>query len=1333
MLAFLVLHGPTTAPRTQAAARQKPSGKSPISTNYDTSPPVSPAASDDERPWKASRDFFARTQSDDDCLAQASRAKRQGATPPKKENQSNKEDEPQKLRRSRWHIPCTEVVQAMIAVAPDPVHTHMALGFDRAIEAIQLAAGSANYVIDRYWLPWRWSAEASQDDSKSMQIPSGTLAREEQPGLLLFRWNGDSNELRPKVLYVFVVAETATAGINGKQFGNAVDYWQQICSPPSSAQNGCVDSSTIRIMGPTFSGSLASLRRLTDGKNQPHFIAYSGTLSSIDAARNQGLLPESATTSPPNLLLKSFVRDTESGICDFIAWNQGVHRAWEKEERVAIFFEAATSYGGATSKSNGSDGSKDNNNGCNYTTLRYPREISILRNAYQALGSTPPASADKAVSAVNPHLALNLADSTSGSDEPPEFSGTLSPLSKETVLMNIAEELRRRQYRNIGIVGSNTLDVLFLGAFLRKAVPDARLFTFGSDLMFEHGTDIVPYIGTLSVTTYPMIGRNLGWVGASSRNPGRLPFADQYEEGQYNAARRTIIEELFGGQPSQLYEFQRPFPNLSEPSAQPPQWLTVVGNGGYWPVELLTGNMRGVTDGGLLASVPQDKGTALPQLDNRDLAGSWKVMAVLLSALAYLHIVIVLTAGPFTPRFRDFAFVSPAPGQRLFFIQLGAASLALTLAMLELPAYKFAGRSQLIAQFLMAFAIAGLILASVALWINYVWRRRWEQKSSDSVSPASLCTIICEAGAPVLVWVLTLGLFCCWRSLFSSDASLYGFFLAYRSVHLATGVSPFTPIMILMAAIYLWSFFELRRLRFNDQFRPRLTLPTPVDESGRPRKNLTQDENIALAINKFFLSKSYIICLFLALAGWWLFVFLHQPFETVERWPFVVLCEILFSVVVVLMLSAGFRVSQIWSRFRRLLQELERSPECYVFSRLKGFSWTPIWRQGGENAEWVNMARSLEALRLLGNGESASEPNVLVMNSLKHQIQTIQVEIAHLTALRHSVGVALPAPPAVADLHLAVTDLRARLKFAFTSPLLEAAIEECCSKIDTLEKLRDLEHSELLIESTLVDLQSLLEAGLAVLRLLAARASAQDTVSGVKGLIKDLRNQREFLPAVGGIFQYREALEQPAKQYLAVLFHRFGKDFREVQVSFAAVLDAALDVLHRWGSRFPRPLDDGEAEIDDKGNTPHLHAASVEARPRNLQHIEEYVALRYVAFIRGVLEHIRNSLLFLAISFSLALTSLNIYSFEPHQSLIWSFTGIFIMIAFSAVIMLMQIHRDHILSRITGTKPNELGIAFYVRTAAFGAVPALTLLATYFPSIGNYLLNFLQPGLQALK
>jgi hypothetical protein len=46
-------------------------------------------------------------------------------------------------------------VSAMIATVPDPIHSHLALDFDRSIDAILLAAEDNHYLGSYYWLPWR--------------------------------------------------------------------------------------------------------------------------------------------------------------------------------------------------------------------------------------------------------------------------------------------------------------------------------------------------------------------------------------------------------------------------------------------------------------------------------------------------------------------------------------------------------------------------------------------------------------------------------------------------------------------------------------------------------------------------------------------------------------------------------------------------------------------------------------------------------------------------------------------------------------------------------------------------------------------------------------------------------------------------------------------------------------------------------------------------------------------------------------------------------------------------------------------------------------------------
>jgi hypothetical protein len=78
-------------------------------------------------------------------------------------------------------------------------------------------------------------------------------------------------------------------------------------------------------------------------------------------------------------------------------------------------------------------------------------------------------------------------------------------------------------------------------------------------------------------------------------------------------------------------------------------------------------------------------------------------------------------------------------------------------------------------------------------------------------------------------------------------------------------------------------------------------------------------------------------------------------------------------------------------------------------------------------------------------------------------------------------------------------------------------------------------------------------------------------------------------------------------------------------------------------------------------------------------------------------------------------------------------TGVLVILGAGIIWVLAQMHRDPILSRVTETNANELGLDFYIRIITFGAVPVLTWLAYQFPDIGNVIFRFIQPGLDVVK
>jgi hypothetical protein len=130
---------------------------------------------------------------------------------------------------------------------------------------------------------------------------------------------------------------------------------------------------------------------------------------------------------------------------------------------------------------------------------------------------------------------------------------------------------------------------------------------------------------------------------------------------------------------------------------------------------------------------------------------------------------------------------------------------------------------------------------------------------------------------------------------------------------------------------------------------------------------------------------------------------------------------------------------------------------------------------------------------------------------------------------------------------------------------------------------------------------------------------------------------------------------------------------------------------------------------------------------------EEFIAYRYLIFIRYVLRHMRNLLGFIIWGFVLSVISMNCYPFQGHRWIGLANTIAFAALATGIGIVFAQIDRDAIMSRLTNTNANELGKTFFVRVVQYGALPVLTLLSSQFPSFNRAVFSWLQPALQALK
>jgi hypothetical protein len=137
--------------------------------------------------------------------------------------------------------------------------------------------------------------------------------------------------------------------------------------------------------------------------------------------------------------------------------------------------------------------------------------------------------------------------------------------------------------------------------------------------------------------------------------------------------------------------------------------------------------------------------------------------------------------------------------------------------------------------------------------------------------------------------------------------------------------------------------------------------------------------------------------------------------------------------------------------------------------------------------------------------------------------------------------------------------------------------------------------------------------------------------------------------------------------------------------------------------------------------------------PPETQMAEQFVCLVYVNFILMVLTRMRTLVMTVAGMFVFLVLSISSYPFEPKQALRSLMVLLLVIIAGFVAVVYAQMHRDATLSRITDTEPGELGLDFWLRLAGFGAVPLISILVAQYPELNSFLFSWLQPALEALK
>ncbi len=1250
-------------------------------------------------------------------------------------------------------------ITSLVAVVPDPERGNLNLDFDRTVDALLQAASDNGYVGSYFWLPWNTAATR---DAKGMSATAESSAESpSQPGLIILKPGGavdrsDKEQNYRRAVYVFLVAATPTQGVAGEQLRNAFAYeaellnlpnarttlslrdWRdpatagpapatQPGASPAQAADAARQAQAERrhleemdVLLFNYSGSAASFREglvtaLRPAERESSLSRYGIKTVSVAGATSTELVGDllDGNVFGTNIRFHSFEQDTNIEEAEVTNVFQDERRSCDS---IAFVAEDGTVFGSSASRDfaenpsykSGSLGSASKTRSrilavCGSSEpliLKFPRGISLLRNATARESEKGAQQSDATTS---PYLHFSLRDANA-EDSVPHFAADDTPLSQEAQLMAIGRRLSQSHVRTIAISSSSILDELYLAQFLHRACPDARLvFLGGGDLLVERDIENAQYLGAITFSPYSLI--NLDHNFFTPRDV--RAFASAQSEAFYNAASylfwdpSTHLPRL-AGYPLHQYG------DASRNVLRPILWATAVGRDGYYPLGILNpcassteATLPDIAQHGdgtkpiTSACNPTDPGDSPSPFEPAARVYpslAWFILCVGTALLCIGHSAILLIANFWSPVTRDLAIeCSDMPRRRAVYVNIASAMLFCMAFVVAYPLVPVFCRST------PSFnaAIWAILTLAAALFSLLVTARRTYRhigpdsneletpEMTDRCQPSDdrqrvqrknyyvLLHII--AGLTVVV-VPTFWVILCETNHTLGTHTFAGLFFSYRCLHPESGVSPLPPIVLLLFGWYLWGLCQTLRLRFSVNSRPQLPCRLPAS-TAYPLYVAEEDLSRCETSQSPCLHRN-ITCLLIT--------------REVMRRLFLAGGARLDAALVVGYFGL-FAIAVLLVHVQSLDHFLWNAgfwPTFYEFL-IRGlfFPLMMIALTG-----WIRV--------------------ILVWSSLRRGL----LEPLERLPIRYAFN---------------------RLKgVAWMSMLRQGGLTEYWRDMArSTESMRQMVHT--------ADLESAIkpENPRDWTALVEANAALGEHIRELHSLIRDktpdvnrggqrVRKQsREFL--VGD--------DLPAPRYRDELNLMAG-----IERGYARFCELLLDsVLIPYWNKKRTGLVEGEPPemmpvkakggAEESAETLEPPAPPHDPDEECIRLAEEFLAIRYVSLVRGVLVNLRYTMIFVSMAFVVSLLAWNAYPFRPRVWVDWMFTAVLLVLGAGVVTVLAQMYRNPILSRITDTAANELGVEFYIRLATLGGVPVLTWLASQFPVLGNSLFHFLKPGLDFAK
>lgn len=504
-----------------------------------------------------------------------------------------------------------EDLRCIIACVPDPVDSGSGDRFDTFIDAIQRAAETQEYVLDRFYYPWPKVKEpgrgfrvgpvefASSDERNAKRMHSSlsfqVQSLEEErpwkrlPGMLLFHTPPDSHtkpDDHRELLLIFLVGETATAGLHKDAFMTSLNLIKQsrehqFGSDEEEASRSRRPRGQVDVLGPCFSGSQVSLEKIIQECAKPEnwdptlsFNLISGNATAIQKARLESIckgkvqVKYQATVVPEKAVIGALVEYLKLG---FLRQDGEL----DFEGNFAILCESNTDYGHKMK-------SEMHSHGKGPTHFPFPLHVAAVRSAYDKPSGAIGGNTVRLPS-FGSRLQLRLRGANITRETEPSLAPEMTAVTTERTLADMFGTIARERFRYVFILATDIKDELFLANLVREYCPETRLVFTDTDLLLDHPDFSANLRGSIIGSTYPMHFRNQNWSYPFNGRDARFSFPGPREQGSYNA----LIALLNPSDSRHLREYGPPFPKLGaeEDSNVPPVWISIIGEGGLYPLK----------------------------------------------------------------------------------------------------------------------------------------------------------------------------------------------------------------------------------------------------------------------------------------------------------------------------------------------------------------------------------------------------------------------------------------------------------------------------------------------------------------------------------------------------------------------------------------------------------------------------------------------------------------------------------------------------------------------------------------------------------------------------